>query len=67
MAKARYPALGNHRIEHQKFVQSLVKLRKEGITGQSIAVLTFMNDWLIHHIKGTDQRYSAHLNANGIS
>ena len=67
MAKTKYPALGMHRVEHQKFVQSLVKFRKEGITGQSIAVLTFMNDWLVHHIKGTDQHYSAHMNANGVS
>jgi hypothetical protein len=25
-----------------------------------------MNDWLIKHIKLTDQQYSAHLNAHGV-
>jgi hypothetical protein len=26
-----------------------------------------LNDWLVKHIKRSDQQYSAHLNANGIS
>jgi hemerythrin len=67
MAKANYPALTAHRAEHKKFVDAIVGFRKQGITGQSIAVLTFMNDWLTKHIMGTDQKYSAHLNAHGIS
>ena len=67
MAKTKYPALATHRVEHQKFVGTIAKFRKEGITGQSIAVLTFLNDWLVNHIMRTDQRYSAHLNAHGIS
>jgi hemerythrin-like metal-binding protein len=66
MAKARYPALAAHRVEHQKFVEAVAKFRKQGITGQSVAVLTFLNDWLINHIMRTDQQYSAHLNAHGI-
>jgi hemerythrin-like metal-binding protein len=67
MAKTQYPGLVAHQVEHQKFVQALVKLRKEGITGQSISLLAFLNDWLINHIKRIDQRYSAHLNANGVA
>lgn len=66
MAGTKYPALATHRIEHQNFVRSVAKFRREGITNQSIAVLTFMNDWLVNHIKRTDQQYSAHLNAHGI-
>jgi hemerythrin-like metal-binding protein len=66
MAKASYPALAAHRVEHQKFVEAVVKFRKQGISGQSIAVLTFLNDWLVNHIMRTDQQYSAHLNAHGI-
>jgi hemerythrin-like metal-binding protein len=67
MARTRYPGLAAHRAEHQKLIQSLVKFRKDGITGNSIAILSFLNDWLINHIKRTDQQYSAHLNANGVS
>lgn len=67
MAKTKFPALAAHRMEHQKFVETVAKFRKQGVTGQSIAVLTFLNDWLINHIMRTDQQYSAHLNSNGIS
>jgi len=66
MAGTKYPALAAHRIEHQNFVHSVAAFRKGGIANQSIAVLSFMNDWLVNHIKRTDQQYSAHLNAHGI-
>jgi hemerythrin len=39
---------------------------KDGTVGQSVGVATFLNDWLMNHIKKTDQLYSAHLNANGV-
>jgi hemerythrin-like metal-binding protein len=67
MAKAKYPALAAHCVEHQRFIESIANLRKQGIAGQSIATLSFLNDWLVSHIMRTDQQYSAHLNANGIS
>jgi len=67
MARSNYPALPAHRVEHQKFVETVAKFRKQGVTSGSIAVLTFLNDWLVNHIRRTDQQYSAHLNAHGIS
>jgi hemerythrin len=66
MSKAKYPALATHRMEHKTFIDAVAKFRKEGVAGQSISVLTFLNDWLINHIMRTDQNYSAHLNAKGI-
>ena len=70
MARTQYPGLAAHRAEHQRFVQSVAKFRQDlnnGVPGQSISVSTFMTNWLINHIMGTDKRYSAHLNAHGIS
>ena len=67
MASTKYPALAAHQIEHQKFTHAVAKFRSEGLTNQSIAVLTFMNDWLVNHIKRTDQQYSAHMNSHGVS
>ena len=32
----------------------------------TLTVLNFLKDWLITHIKGVDQKYSAHLNQHGI-
>jgi hemerythrin len=70
MAKTNFPALNSHREEHRQFVETVIKMQKDlkdGAVGQSVAVATFLNDWLMNHIKKTDQLYSAHLNANGIA
>jgi hemerythrin-like metal-binding protein len=69
MAKANYPALSTHREEHRKLIESVDQLQKDmkdGAVGQSVGVATFLNDWLVNHIKKTDKLYSAHLNANGV-
>ncbi len=70
MAKAGYPTLASHREEHRLFVESIDQvqkdLKKDGGVGKSVGVATLLNDWLMNHIKKTDQLYSAHLNANGI-
>jgi hemerythrin-like metal-binding protein len=66
LAAASYPGLESHRTEHQKFIDSLASFRREGIASRQYEVLNFMNRWLVNHIKHTDQRYSAHLNANGV-
>jgi hemerythrin-like metal-binding protein len=69
MTKAKFPGLAAHQAEHRKFVESVTKFRQDldnGATGQSISVSTFMTNWLVNHIMGTDKGYSAHLNAHGI-
>jgi hemerythrin-like metal-binding protein len=69
MARTGYPALAAHQAEHKKFVDTVVEFRREikdGAAGHAIDVSMFMNDWLIKHIKLTDQQYSAHLNAHGV-
>lgn len=70
MEKAKYPDLLAHRAEHQALIKRVEQFQKDiaaGKGGQSIAVASFLKDWLTHHIKQRDQKYSAHLNANGIS
>ncbi|MBZ5686164.1 MAG: bacteriohemerythrin [Acidobacteriia bacterium] len=70
LAKTNYPGLGSHRAQHQQFVKKVEEFRQDAAAGklaQTIAVSTFLNDWLVNHIKRTDQQYSEHLNANGIS
>jgi hemerythrin-like metal-binding protein len=70
MTKTGYPALSAHREEHRMFIESIDKVQKDlkdGTVGLSVGLATFLNDWLMNHIKKTDQQYSAHLNANGIA
>jgi len=69
MEKAKYPDLPLHRLDHQEFVKQVRQFKQdlaEGNASQSLSILAFLNEWLTRHIKLTDQRYSAHLNANGI-
>jgi hemerythrin-like metal-binding protein len=69
MATAKYPALAAHRVEHQKFIESVAKFRQDlndGNNGQSVSISMFMTNWLVNHIMRTDKQYSAHLNAHGI-
>jgi len=70
LEKTQYPALKSHRAQHQEFVKRVKQFQQDltvAKSGQSVFVLNFLKDWLSGHIKQTDQKYSAHLNANGVS
>ena len=69
LQKTNYPRLNEQRLQHQKFVAEVRKFRdnlQKGVGGDSIAVLTFLKDWLSKHIKQTDMMYAQHLNSAGI-
>jgi hemerythrin len=69
-SRTNYPDATAHHGEHQAFINKVADFQKDlaaGKGGQSIAVAQFLNDWLVHHIKQSDQKYSPHLNANGVS
>lgn len=69
LEKAKYPALAGHRAQHKEFVAKVEQFQadlKSGKGGNTVAVLEFLKDWLTRHIKQTDQKYSAHLNAAGV-
>jgi hemerythrin len=70
LEKTKYPELNVHRAEHQSFVKKVEQFQQDLAAGKlvpSISVSNFLNDWLVNHIQKTDQKYSAHLNANGVS
>ena len=65
-----YTQLPQHKIEHEKFVREISDFKKdfdEGRLGLSIKIITFLKDWLLNHIKGTDQQYAAFFKSKGIS
>jgi hemerythrin len=69
LEKTKYPVLSSHRAQHQDFVKRVEQFQQDLATGKGgnpISVLEFLKDWLTKHIKQTDQKYSAHLNSNGI-
>jgi hemerythrin len=69
MAEYEFPGLSTHRIAHEKFVQTVVKLLEDhraGKTGVPVSLLLYLQTWLKEHILSTDKAYSRFLNARGV-
>ncbi|MEI7818302.1 MAG: bacteriohemerythrin [Desulfuromonadales bacterium] len=64
MLSCNYPGLLGHRKEHDQFVSRLREIQVSFINGHEMSesILDFMVDWLVCHIKGTDQGYSRFIN-----
>ncbi|NTV48982.1 MAG: hemerythrin family protein [Geobacteraceae bacterium] len=60
MLSCNFHGLAAHRKEHDQFVSRLREIQTDFIDGHEmgVSVLDFMVDWLVCHIKGTDQGYS---------
>lgn len=59
-----------HKSEHKKFVDKVSAFKTDfdaGNANLSIELMNFLRDWLINHIKGTDQRYVKCFTENGLS
>jgi methyl-accepting chemotaxis protein/hemerythrin len=68
-AQTHYPEEAQHKQLHKKLVDQVVELIGRFNAGETLLthdVITFLQDWLINHIKGTDKKYSAHFNRHGI-
>jgi hemerythrin-like metal-binding protein len=64
-----YPEEESHREEHLTFSLKVLDYKEKLKTdelGLSMEILDFMWDWLKHHIKGTDSKYSQFFNDNGL-
>jgi hemerythrin-like metal-binding protein len=61
MTTHTYPGYLIHKKEHDNLTQQVVSLHqdfKEGKPVITVALMSFLKDWLGKHIKGTDQKYS---------
>lgn len=60
MLSCNFPGLAAHRKEHDQFVARLREIQVDFNDGHEMAenILDFLVDWLVCHIKGTDQKYS---------
>jgi methyl-accepting chemotaxis protein/hemerythrin len=68
-AKTRYPDEANHKLLHKNLVDQVVELIGKFQSGETVLsqdVITFLQKWLIEHIKGQDKQYGPHLIKNGI-
>lgn len=60
MRRMNYPQLKEHQQLHQHFIdktQNYYDRLKEGKLILSIEVTNFLKEWLVKHIKGSDQQY----------
>jgi hemerythrin len=69
MKNYSYPEYIIHKSEHDKFILKLVELKNKlgkSSTLTAVDMLTFLKNWLIQHVKGTDKKYSALLVEKGV-
>jgi hemerythrin len=68
--KTGYALAAEHKKEHDELVKTAVDLQKRykgGATSMlSLETMTFLKNWLGHHIQDVDKKYKTHLNAKGI-
>lgn len=64
-----YPEYPEHKRAHDKLVTQVGQLNEEVQSGKAsvtVDLFKFLRSWLNNHIRGTDRRYGAFLNAKGI-
>jgi hemerythrin len=69
LEETRFPELASHQLEHQVLLKRLEQFQRQIEMGDFVSWLmfaVFLDKSLMAHTKQTDQKYSEHLNANGI-
>ncbi len=68
-AQYGYPEEKSHVEIHRKLVAQVVEIQKKFQAGEamvSMELMTFLKDWLVNHIQGTDKKYSSFLRGKGV-
>jgi methyl-accepting chemotaxis protein len=68
-AKYGYPEEKAHVELHRKLVAQVVDIQKKFKSGDamiSMELMSFLKDWLVKHIQGTDKKYSSFLRGHGV-
>ena len=69
MEQYKYPGYLNHRKEHIAFVDKVIAFGndfRENRAALTTEVMNFLKNWLVGHIKGTDQKYSPFFIERGV-
>ena len=69
MEQNGYPDLEPHKAQHKKMIETVEQVLAEYQRDQDAAMkkaLSFLSDWLINHINGTDKEYSSFLIGKGV-
>jgi hemerythrin len=66
MKRSSYPGYPEHKRIHDELTQQVLDLEakhKAGSMTLSLSVMTFLKDWLAHHIAQEDMKLAEHLRA----
>ncbi|MDA9983424.1 bacteriohemerythrin [Gammaproteobacteria bacterium] len=69
MKKYGFPGYEEHKRQHVEMTaraQKMVSRYEQDALGAMDEISTFLRDWLINHINGTDQQYSEFLISKGV-
>lgn len=70
MKKHDYPGFVIHKRQHDDLITQATELQNKFLAGDfSVSMKTrdFLKDWLVEHIKGSDQKYGVYLKQRGLS
>ena len=69
MKKHQFPGYEAHKQQHEEMAaraKDMVARYEEDAVGAMDEISTYLRDWLIRHINGTDQEYSEYLTSRGV-
>lgn len=69
MTEFKYPQFSSHKLEHEKFVKKVLDFQNDYNSGKlaiTLDVMTFLKDWLVSHIQGTDKKFGPFFNEKGL-
>lgn len=69
MLEYDYPDSEAHRHEHSDLVETAVDLQqklKSGNAHITMETMHFLQDWLQHHILGSDKKFAEYLGSKGV-
>ena len=64
MQQAKFPDLAAHRAQHEELTKQVLGFQADFRAGKialSVHLMSFLRDWLQHHIQESDRRYSPFL------
>jgi len=70
LLKTKYLAFSTHKMEHASFVSRISNLleryKSAPVVMLDLELMSFLRNWLITHIQGSDKKYGPRLKASGI-
>jgi hemerythrin len=68
--QTKYLAVSTHKMEHASFVSRITnlqeRLKSAPVVMLDLELMSFLRNWLLTHIQGSDIKYGPRLNASGI-